>query len=430
MPLPVRNLPLLQNWDCHNCGSCCREYLVHVTDEEKKRIEAQGWDREPEFAGKSLFRKVKGRWALNDQEGGCIFLDERGWCRIHSRFGAEAKPLACRVYPFLLVPAGHHWKIGLRFACPSVTGDLGRPIHEHLADIRRYAELLVKQTPQAENVPPPPLQGRQRVEWDDVQRFVNALTRIMGRDDDRIERRWRKCLALAGLCRQARFDQVKGKRLDEFLSILEGALEAEVPESPEDVAAPTGIGRLLFRQWLALYIRKDTGQNAGIARQGRWALLKAAVQFVRGRGPVPAVHGLLPTTTFEQLEQISAGWPDSCEELLQRYYLTKLHSMQFAGPTNFHHSLWDGLESLALTFPAISWLSRAFTDRSPLDAVSQALRIVDDSFGYHPLLGTARQKLSLRILSFRGEIPRLIAWYGRRSGVPAEIGGKPGNAAD
>ncbi|MCX7700149.1 MAG: YkgJ family cysteine cluster protein [Gemmataceae bacterium] len=413
MPLPVRTLPVVQNWDCHNCGSCCREYLVHVTDEEKKRIEEQGWSKEPEFAGKSLFRRVKGRWALNDQEGGCIFLDERGWCRIHSRFGPEGKPLACRVYPFLLVPAGNHWKIGLRFACPSVTGDIGRPIRDHLADVRHYADLLLRQTPEAEHSEPPPLQGRQRVAWDDLQRFVDALGRIIARGDDRIERRLRKCLALATLCREARFDTVRGKRLEEFLAILDGALDGEVAERPEDVPAPSWIGRLLFRQWLALYIRKDTGQNAGIARRGRLALLAAAVRFVRGRGQVPAVHGWLPNVTFEQLEQIPPPWPSSCEQLLERYYLTKLYSMQFAGPTNFWLGFWDGLESLALTFPAIAWLSRAFSDRAAHEAVSLALRIVDDSFGYHPLLGTARQRLSLRILSFRGEIPRLIAWYGR-----------------
>ncbi len=415
MPLPVRTLPVVQNWDCHNCGSCCREYLVHVTDEERKRIEEQGWSQLPEFAGKPLFRRVKGRWALNDQEGGCIFLDKRGWCRIHSRYGSEGKPLACRVYPFLLVPFGNHWKIGLRFACPSATGDQGRPISQHLGEVQQYANLLLRQTPQAEHTDPPILRGRQRLSWDELQLFLDALDRIMSRREDRIERRLRKSLALAGLCRQARFDKVRGKRLREFLAILEGALDAEVPRRPEEVEAPSRIGRLLFRQWLALYIRKDTGQNAGIARRGRWALLAAAIRFVRGSGPVPAVHGWLPAVRFEQLEEIPPPWPNSCEELLERYYRTKFTSMQFAGPTNFHLGLWDGLESLALTFPALSWLSRAFPDRPTHEAVSLALRVVDDSFGYHPLLGTARQKLSLRILSFRGEIPRLIAWYGRHS---------------
>ena len=51
MPLPIRHLPVLQNWDCHVCGTCCQEYVVTVTDEEKKRIDAQGWDRDKDLGG-------------------------------------------------------------------------------------------------------------------------------------------------------------------------------------------------------------------------------------------------------------------------------------------------------------------------------------------------------------------------------------------
>src|SRR5262245_41880434 len=42
MGLPLLHLPVVQNWDCHVCGTCCKEYRVRITDEERKRIEAQG----------------------------------------------------------------------------------------------------------------------------------------------------------------------------------------------------------------------------------------------------------------------------------------------------------------------------------------------------------------------------------------------------
>ena len=41
MSLPVRHLPVLQNWDCHVCGTCCKEYLVTLSDEERRRIESE-----------------------------------------------------------------------------------------------------------------------------------------------------------------------------------------------------------------------------------------------------------------------------------------------------------------------------------------------------------------------------------------------------
>src|SRR5215831_995104 len=39
MTLPIRNLPLVQNWDCQSCGDCCRELEAVITEEEKRRIE-------------------------------------------------------------------------------------------------------------------------------------------------------------------------------------------------------------------------------------------------------------------------------------------------------------------------------------------------------------------------------------------------------
>src|SRR5690242_12705002 len=49
MTLPVRSLPVLQNWDCRSCGDCCRELEIVVTEEEKKRIEALDLANDPEI---------------------------------------------------------------------------------------------------------------------------------------------------------------------------------------------------------------------------------------------------------------------------------------------------------------------------------------------------------------------------------------------
>src|SRR5579871_2973578 len=417
MPMPVRALPVIQNWDCHSCTTCCREYVVHVSDEEKARIEEQGWSKEAGFEGVPLFGRKglirKDRWHLTQRDGGCVFLGEGGRCRIHERFGAAAKPLTCRIYPFVLVPSGDYWRVGLRFACPSAANDQGGPLNQHLPEIREYAAIIEKRSPGARFVSPPALDGRQSLSWDDTGTLIRALAIIVSERQDRIERRLRKCLALANLCRQAKFDKVTGDRLEEFLGILISALDAEAPADTSSLPAPTWVGRILFRQLLALYARKDTGVNSGVAVKGPIARVMAALRFARGKGIVPRVHGLLPETTFERMEESAEPWPDAAEQVLERYYLTKIESLQFAGPTNFKMKFWDGLESLILTFPAIAWLSRAFIDMPRADAVVQAIRIVDDSFGYHPLLGSARQKLAINILSFRDEIPRLVAWYAR-----------------
>jgi lysine-N-methylase len=419
MPMPVRHLPVVQNWDCQGCTDCCHEYSVHVTAEERERISAQGWENREEFRGVPLFVH-EGSWRretyrLNHRENGaCVFLGEGGRCRIHAEFGSAAKPLACRVYPFMLVPAGDHWRVGLRFACPSAARSVGRPLRDHTDEIREYVAGLEQQARAGtKELPPPALQGRQKVSWPDLFTFTHGLGLILSLKEDRIERRLRKCLALADLCRKAKFDKVTGKRLEEFLGIVIGALNDEVPTQPEQVPPPTWVGRVIFRQILALYSRKDRGPYRGNASRSRWRLLKAAVACARGTGAVPQLNALLPDTTFEKLEEPAGPLPPESEDILERYFLVKVHSFQFAGLTNFNCSFWDGFESLALSFPIAMWLARAYSQMPRPDAVVRGLRIADDSFGFHPVLGTRRQKLGQNILSFRGEIPRLVAWYAR-----------------
>ncbi|HEX6985253.1 MAG TPA: YkgJ family cysteine cluster protein, partial [Planctomycetaceae bacterium] len=96
MALPLE-LPVLQRWGCHNCGGCCRRHLIEITDEERSRILSQGWEGDPALAGVRtvvpLARWPKKRWRLNHTaDGSCVFLDDRGLCRIHAKHGEAAKP--------------------------------------------------------------------------------------------------------------------------------------------------------------------------------------------------------------------------------------------------------------------------------------------------------------------------------------------------
>ncbi len=419
MTLPVRSLPVVQNWDCHQSGNCCQEYQIAISDEERRRIESQGWAAEADFQGVPLVTAHGPPWARQHHlgrraDGSCVFLSAEGRCRIHARFGAAAKPLPCRLFPFLLVPAGDHYRVGLRFACPSAAESKGRALAEHDRELREFAAILEKRegvTVGPETVPPPALQGSQSVEWPDLLRFVEALQKLLRNRADRVERRLRKCLAFAHLCRQAKFDAVKGPRLTELLDLLTAGLEAEVPADPAAAAAPGWTGRLLFRQALALYARKDQGPNRGPATHGRLSLLLSAWRYARGRGEPPRLHGWAPHTTFEQAERPAGPLPPDAEALLERYYLIKVGSVQFCGVANFDMPLWEGLESLLLTFPILMWLRRGLSELPPAQALTRALSIVDDNFAYHPALGSGRQRFALRLLARTGELERLIAWY-------------------
>jgi lysine-N-methylase len=419
MALPIRNLPLVQNWDCHGCGDCCRDLEVIVGTEEKRAIEELGLAGDPEVPPKPWFRRKgwwSGRWALKHRHGGgCVFLTAQGRCLLHERFGPQAKPFPCRLFPFVLVYAGNHWRPGLRFSCPSAARNQGRQVNEHLTELPSFAQHLEKMAgASVDSLPPPSLQPGQEIPWRDLIRLVDALVKIVEDRSDRLERRLRKCLALSRLCQEARFDNISGGRFVEFLNVVSAGLDDEVPRQPEDLPPPGWIGRVLFRTLLGVYARKDRGLNKGPATRNWLTRVWAGWRFVRGRGKVPRVNGFLSPVTFKDVER-GPGLSPEIDETLERYYLVKLNSLQFCGPANFNLPFWRGLESLVLTLAAILWLTRALAPIAPKEAIEKAISLVDDHFGGNPLLGMRHFRYFQRTLARRGELEKLVAWYSREN---------------
>jgi lysine-N-methylase len=424
MTFPIHHLPVLQNWDCHVCGTCCKEYRVTVSDEERRRIEAQGWDKDADLGGLPPFKKFGKPWARQYQlnhrpDGSCVFLSEQGRCRIHERFGYETKPLPCRLFPFVLVPAGREWRVGVRYACPSAAANKGRGVTEHDPDLAEFALLLarregLKPQPDGTLTRPPPLDSAHRLDWPDLLRVVDALLELLHNRREPLERRWRKCLALARAMRKARLDGITGGNLTELLKLMQGVADGETPANLMMLPAPSWVGRVLFRQAVALYTRKDHGPNQGLPGRGRVVLFRSALRFARGRGAVPRMHAWLPETTFAEVEKPGGPLLLAAEAVLERYYTTKVGSVQFCGPVAFNMMFWEGLEALALTYPVLLWVARMFRGTCPAEeAVTKALSIVDDHFGFNRVLGTLRQRLGFQILARTGELARLIAWYSR-----------------
>ena len=425
MSLPIQQLPVVQNWDCHVTGTCCKEYHVALSDAERKRIEEQNWDEEKDLGGHSPFEKIgtfRKRYFLNHREdGSCVFLNQDGRCQIHEKHGYEAKPLPCRLFPFVLVPVGDHWRVSLRFACPSAAANKGRGVVDHKKDLQTFAEQLaerekLKPLKDRSLAPAPrmtPMANRRP--WSDVLLFVDALLKILHRSQEPIQWRLRKCLALAQECKQAKLHRLESNQIPDLLTVLREHVASEVPQDPKKVDPPTWVGRVLFRQALAVFTRKDHGPKRGIARLGRMALLKAAWRFAKGSGNVPRLHDWLPMVTFEELEEPTGELSQQAQNILERYYSVKVSSVQFCGVAQFGFPFWEGFSMLALTYPMLMWVMRAFmkVGLSDVEGVTKALSIVDDHFGFNRVLKKARQRMSLRILASRGEIRQLVAWYSR-----------------
>ena len=423
MALPPLQLPTIQNWSCHNCAGCCRQHLIEITEEERARIVAQNWtaaDGVPAarpvvewFAGP--FWKKRYRLA-HQADGACVFLDDKGLCRIHAKFGEAAKPLACRVYPYAFHPHGKSVTVSLRFSCPSVVANRGRPVIEQTGDLKDIEAAVVPKG--AERMPPPRLSDAERVDWPTFDRIVELLDQFIADARTPFLVRLFRVLAFANLVGQSRFDKLDGPRLREFLGLLTKAILTEFQKLPENIDEPSNIGRLYFRLFAAQYARKDTAADVSAGWLGRWRLLRAVLKFSSGRRDAPPLQEGFQPVPFAVLEEPHGGLPEGAAELFTRYLRVKVQGLHFCGPANFDVSFVEGLHGLVLMAPLTLWVARWWARshrRTTIELadVERALAVVDHHYGYNAALGQRHARNRIRHLAESGDLSRLCVWYAR-----------------
>lgn len=414
------HLPTLQNWSCHNCGGCCRQHAIYITEEERKRIESQNWTAADGVTGPLFvaeggwFRPGRQRLA-HQADGGCVFLDERGLCRIHARFGEPAKPLACRIYPYAFHPSGKSVVVSLRYSCPSVVDNKGKSLRQQTGDLQDLARLVVPKG--GEQLPPPAVSPTAKLDWPDFHRLVRGLDATLADEDEPLVARLVQALEWVNLIGQASFEKVRGGRVDELVEILRTAVAEQMPEL-ETIAEPSAMGRLQFRLLAAQYARKDTELDLRSGWRGRWRLFRTALTFSRGKGMVPVLQPGFRPVPFEALEKPFGPIPAEAEQTLTRYFRVKVQGLHFCGPAYYGVPFAEGFASLALVYPAVLWIARwlaASEERTTLEAgdVSRALAIADHHHGYADIFGSAGFRSRVKLLAAKGEIGKLAVWYSR-----------------
>jgi len=422
MPLPLQ-LPTIQNWNCHNCGGCCRQHAIAITAAERERIAGQNWTAQDGIpAGQAIFERVGifpwSKWdrLAHQADGACVFLNERGLCRIHAKFGEAAKPLACRIYPYAFHPAGKKVAVSLRFSCPSVAANRGERVAAQEHDLTALERLVVPDG--AERVPPPEISPGQRLDWPDTHRVVGQLDEIFASGRKCVTARLLHALKLVDLIGQSRFQKIRGPRLDEFLEVVTAAAGEEVPADLAAIPEPSRAGRLQFRMLCAQYARRDTAGERHALWKLRWRLFCMALRFARGTGQVPAVQELFAEVPFFDLEQAFGPLPLAAEEVLTRYLRVKLQGLHFCGPAYYNVPLVEGFQSLALVIPTVLWMARWLArgqGRTQLESsdVTQAVSIADHHHGYSPAFGQNGFRRRVRLLARTDDISKLAAWYSR-----------------
>jgi lysine-N-methylase len=418
--LPL-SLPTIQNWSCHNCGGCCTQHLIEITDEERQRILNQQWTPADGvtlpptvwFAGPPWKKRYR---LAHRPDGGCVFLDDRGLCRIHAKFGEAAKPLACRVYPYALHPHGKQIAVSLRFSCPSVIANRGKPVGQQTGDLRTIESLIVPE--HADRIPPPKLTPREQIAWPEFLRIVERLDAMLAETKTPLLVRILQTLAWVNLIGQSRFAGLTSVQLREFLDLVTAAVVVEFAKLPEPMEEPSRVGRLYFRLTAAQYARKDTVADLSSGLAGRWKLFRAILKFSRGTGDVPTLQSGFQPVPFARLEQPFGGLPEGVAELFTRYLRVKVQGLHFCGPAYYGIPFVEGYHSLVLVLPMTLWLARwkaasEGRDTLTLADVEQALAISDHHHGYSAALGQNQSRRRVRFLADSGDLSRLCVWYAK-----------------
>jgi len=436
MSRPGLLLPVFQNWACHNCGGCCREHVVGVTEPEKQQIEAQNWSAADGIPTDTpLFVPLGSTWRINQQpDGACIFLDPAGLCRIHSKFGESAKPLACRLYPYAIHPAGHLVTASLRFRCPSVVQNLGPAV----SAIRSTVESLA-----AEVVPPgyrspqaPELRPGLAFDWPRMTRLLAWLERGLSDASVNFPIRLQRVVLWLGLLGRAESEALSEEHFGDLVKLLYEAAVRAVPASGHNPAPPLRLAKLMFRQFLAQLLRHDTAAPLESSLGARLRLLAEGLRFTVGRGTIPRRNdpnsvrmafveragvrstATAPRVSFSTAELPLPDWNADWDELFVRYFHVKLQGLHFCGAAFYNYPVLAGFHSLALMFPAVLWTARvraASEQRTEvlLRDLEAALATLDHNFGYSAVFGLQSSRKRIEQLAGMDQVGSLVAWYSR-----------------
>ena len=411
MKLPVIWPDLkIQRFDCHGCTECCRDLVVHLTPEDRRRIDEQNW---AEKLDRPAYVRLGRAYVLNHgSDRACVFLTAEGRCRIHSDFGATEKPLACRMYPFTIDRHGNELRPGIRFDCPSVGANRGSPIEEHRPDVgrlaRQWAALPANQRAAKGGIR---LAENRVVTEGELSAVLRHFDRWLRADSLSVTRRLAGLLGVLDTLEAARLVAVREERLDELVGMLIDDLPNVLRErTAGHVVATTPRQIKLFRQAVFARVEHVTFEQgtASFLRRlsGRFDQLQRSRRLQSGRGPAPRLGDRGTARAIEQIEAMGASGDFDgavCDELLTRYVRFRIAARSAFGPAYYDWSVIEGVRALVLSVAVVGWLTRyvaASADRTEYvhGDVTAALGMIDRTSGRSPILGTVSARLRLRYL--------------------------------
>ena len=411
--LPILVLPVReQRYSCHGCGNCCRDFTVQLRPADLEKLRTQGWE---EKLGMPVTAEFRGTTYLRQRDdGACVFLMDDGLCRIHKEYGFAEKPIACQLFPFVLVPDDRKTHVGISFACQSVRENKGAELRSHLAEIDRMSRGVPETRLATYSAMLADAMGAKEGELDALARLLDSH---LAREDLTMRDRFDGLAWIAASLGRAKLADVRATRFRELITVLVGALPDELQHLPLESALSKQLR--LLRQ--AVYARLEDVQVNRAKARGRWrtvlAQLLASRAFTRGRGQVPSVaRGLLQGVAFEKIAGIPALSEspdrDAIDQLLARYARATILGGRAWGAGYYGWPAVRGLQALVLNIACVAWLARACAaargrEHATVEDVRDALGRIDRHAGRAPWLGSVGERLRLEYLRLDDGLRRI-----------------------
>jgi lysine-N-methylase len=385
-----------ENFTCHSCTNCCRDWHVELTDDEARRIAQLKWPAGDPLQGASVLMKHAGKTYLSHRgDASCVFLNlDNGRCRIHEQFGPERKPLGCRLFPFQFRTTFiGEASVTARYDCPSVRRNAGLSHADALPELHRLARELQLDSGFDELT-------RCHLDRDQIQAVVEFISTMLGgfeRDEEKAIFLWLMGEWLTGMDPAALSRQMLAQAFAELKQLVTAAVEAPLRR-------PGLLQRHAFRSLLGQYLRRDEDVLNGRVTRARRAI--AMTRFVSGFGSFRGLGLSHPPGGLRRaklFKSAAAAHDPSTFALFWRMVRGKLESLQFMGSGNYGRSFIDGLRSLSLLYPLVravakfSSASRGAPQIEPVD-VDYAVAAIEHSFGRQPILSSRHMRSLEKLL--------------------------------
>lgn len=393
----VLHLPDEINYECTGCGKCCGGWSVPMTQDDYERISAVNWgEYDDRYKMGDLFRDLKpyesagtpyGYAIKEGGDGHCPFLKDN-LCFIHSKHGSTFKPSICQLFPYCFneTPSGIYATVS--FVSMGVVNNSGKPLTQQRdyleTKLKEFKTLFPDHHPNWSNLK---LAVDKPLAWDEYLEIEKEMLKIWAERDKPLDDRF---LAIS----------------DMLVSRFKGA--AVTP--PANAGSMKSLDKNLLVALYKIYFPvKKLGRGEGDFNAGRFAYQTLF------EGVFPGLRLKSPTRSysFEELAKMEFPQDKDVEDLIYRYFRSRIFAKLYFGAGFGQLSLITGFHHLLLTYvllkenSKIVALSRGAGTVSYVDVVV-AVRTLEKRLGETALGGYAAAILELLLFS-PGRMRRILA---------------------